>query len=785
MIISVFPVCSIFSVNASVSQSLGAISECVSDLRSNSVKIAGSIKHSVLVANRGARIAVYRFDPWEDYESLIDSAVPLASMEMTIRFEFEVACKTVADRMSLYAVAIVDENGKVTLISEPQYVNCKTGDTANAGFKGVITEDIPGAAASHAGSGIIDVYLDSLDNGKKSGYIFNVDGELFYFDREAVHELDKKVLTYTASGSKVYLRFLISPLANSLEFCTQGMNWATNKCVAVKNRAALNELYAFTYFLISRYDGGDYGKADGIILGRGADMPILYNFANPGSEDYERVYSRSLSLIGLAASEASGNSNISLIVPVGDTVIGGNKIYATEFLNSVAKYLESYTKLTFTVMCESRHNPYKLTDGNFSTEIVPDETTETDTEVTLSPDTSLMSPEEETAGDPASADTDEATADAAEDATSSEETVLTPNQNSDGYFCTDNINIFLNFFNKLKREYSSVNDGFGWVWHPNADSSESALGVCYAYNYMKLSSVGADFYSVAFENDVKDKFSNISYLFKYIDTDRNIAETEFALSALGVSDWSELIPEYEPGMGVRNVIFESTVMNEPEPFNGSLVFLDHSKGTGNGGWYAGYYCNQPTIKQNGGNTALIANMSLDDSSLNSSEIGYIFKQPEPLLIADALTFDLVCGEQDGSLYEISVYLYSSKGTIVSRGVIAGGVKSVLSVDVASYDKTAAVSSIKIAVKRLTGSGDCLLQLSSVTINSNTATDEELIAEFNDVLDYLRSEKSTEQPANNRTAFFLILILLSFGAAALLIAYGNDRRNKAGKEEYNA
>jgi hypothetical protein len=46
----------------------------------------------------------------------------------------------------------------------------------------------------------------------------------------------------------------------------------------------------------------------------------------------------------------------------------------------------------------------------------------------------------------------------------------------------------------------------------------------------------------------------------------------------------------------------------------------------------------------------------EGSGFVPAEIGYLLDRPEPLLVGDLLTFDVKCGEEDGSLYEISIYV---------------------------------------------------------------------------------------------------------------------------------
>lgn len=814
LLITYIPLLLSVTADASAFETLGTITECVIDGRSEKIMIRGSVKHNVLVGNRDGKIAVYRFDPWINISSAVKTATPVASMDMTIRFEFDLPCTTIAHRMSLYAVAIIDSSGSASLIADPQYANLKSADTSESGFKTVITDDVAGAISSHPGSAVVDIYLDKLDKGNKSGYIFNADGELFYFDREIIKELDKKILSYTASGADVYLRFLISPYVNNLPFCTKGNLWATNKCVVVNNRRALNAIYAYTYFLISRYDGEDYGKVSGVILGKGADMPLLYNYAALVSENYEDVYARSLTLIGLAALEAAGDACISLIVPIGDTLTENRTVYASSFINSVAEYFESYNNLTFTIMCESRHNPYNLTDSFFASEIAPDDTGDesvfSDLSDTITDDgigetidsittesfsessqpideTTLYYPETELIPDESSVDVSSENIDTDDTLSPGVPEIIKPqiNKDEDGFYCSDNINVFLRFFNNLKKNHESVNDGFAWCWYPDSDTVEGALGVCYAYNYMKLAAVGADFYAVCFEYDVSDKFSGISHLFKYIDTVDNAKETEYARSVFEISEWSELIPEYRNGNGIYNNLIEDALRIDVTDYVGSLIYFDYSSGRGTAGWFDGFYCNSLGIQSENGESFLQADMDLDQAGVNKAEIGYMFKTPEPLLLGDALTFEIKCGEADSSLYEVSVYLRCGNSTIVSRTVIPGGEKHLLSLNASDYDNTEGVTAMKISLKRLTGSGGCKLNLYRVSVNSISDSDDDLANDLENLRDYLRPDTAVADSANVRRVIIGILLLASAAAIALFFAFGSDRKRYTPEDEKSA
>lgn len=801
LIIGSFPISFLLVSGAASAPNLGTITEC--SVVGDRIFVKGNIKHSVLVSNREAQIAVYKLLPWENAEDIVAQSEPLKVAVMSISFDFQLPCLTIADKSSLYAVAIIGADGKATCISEPKYPDAITDDTTDIGFKGVNTINASEALANHAGSAIVDVYLDKLDKGNKSGHIFNADGDIYYFDRDLIKDLDRKILSYTAMGCDVLLRFLISPEITNIPFCTDSRIWSSNKCIVVDDLPALNAIYGYTYFLMSRYDGGEYGKVSGIILGRGADMPILYNYASLISEDYDTVYARSLALIGLAAAEAAGDGQVSLIVPVGDSLTEKGGIYAERFLSSVAEYISARSKLTFTVMCESIHNPYHIYDSIFALDSPSDDTGE-DGETIVYPETEaspdVSSPEyadQETTEivdsesyplDTSVENTDEIT-DSDSDSVSypestyfADEILATPekerphiNTQQDGYYCTDTVDLFLNCLTKLQKKYSALNKGYAWCWYPDENTLEVSLGVCYAYNYMKLATEGADFFAVAFEGEAYDRLHSISHLFKYIDTSRNIKETDYARSVFGIKEWSDIIDGHASTTGVFNVFTEGELQPNISDYVGNLIYMDYAITNNTGGWYEGVLCNSLVHKMQDGEGFIQADLNFNEAGLNQAEIGCIFKSPEPLLLGDGLTFDVMCGENDGSLYEMTVYINCESDTLVSKAVVAGGARCSLSVDVSNNNNDEPVRSIRISAVRITGSGNSTLNLYNVSLNSRTLNDDELSNSFRSIRDHLRTDSAVANASYTRQMIVTVVLVSSFALVAIIFAFANDRR----------
>ena len=128
-----------------------------------------------------------------------------------------------------------------------------------------------------------------------------------------------------------------------------------------------------------------------------------------------------------------------------------------------------------------------------------------------------------------------------------------------------------------------------------------------------------------------------------------------------------------------------------------------------------------------------------------------------------------------TLYELTVYINCGNNTIVAKVVIAGGVRSLLSVDAKEMGNASAVRSIRISLKRITGVGDCNLKLYGMSLNSETFNDEDLEKSFGSIRDYLRSDTIVEDSNRTRQVIVIVVLLSSVALVSVLFAFANDRR----------
>ncbi len=786
------------TVSATSGNDLGSVSECRFDKNRSVIDVKGSIKYSEMVENRNAKVALYSFLPWENPDDVLSDKSPLALIDMTIRFEFSLPIRSVSEKLSLYAVAIVDDNGVVRLIDKPRMVEGDTLSTSNVGFKGVSTKDSSDAVAAGASMAVIDIYLDKLDKGNKSGYIFTVDNNSFFFDREYITEIDKQVLAYHASGSDVFFRYLISEGSTPMSFSSLGLDSLADGGFAVNNENALLTLYAYSYFLASRYSSSNHGKIRGIMLDSSAD---LRGTQQDDYVDYSASYARTLSIVAIASIEAVGDKELSFVVPVSDKLLPNKTCFAYDFLSTVSRFLEEKTDISFTVMCESTHNPYKITDSMLDSEIDPDDNV-SDQDYPSTPTTDKSDNSSRNAGETTgSREPDGESSDisvstnpdntgnlAPDDATQvepiepPEPEEPTMNDLSDGYFCTDTIDVFSRMVRSLSKLYTSVNSGFGWSWSPDSRTLGSALGVCYSYNFAKLSAVDTDFFVLNLKNEALNVFPKISHQFKLIDTDKTEEITQYAKAVFGVDFWSEIISGYTSEKMKMSVIKETKLTSEKQTFLGNCDIWNYTQGSGSKKWYAGFNCHNVSFTANKNSGALKAEFVQSESFGKYADIGLICDEPEPLLYGDALGLDILCGEDDGSLYELSVVVYCDEFRVESSVVIEGGERTELLLDTATFSNTSRVYSIRLCVKRVTGEGDYDLSLYKVTSHSNNYSSAALKKIIDEARATLRTDGADDSDSIVATVIISITLISMLAVVLILVAATADKKHK--KDEKN-
>lgn len=776
------------------SEYAGSVYQCKLD-ENGTLTISGTLEHKVATQYKDAELVLYRMRPWESTTAAIKDGTPIKRAAMSMRFEFKLSCDNVADRLSMYVVAL-QSNSETLIVAPPKYADCESAPPASDGFKGVNTKDHVTAVNSDASSAIVDVELDKLQSQSRNGYFYTVDGVMFYFDRSYIDSLDKAVRSYCAAGANVYLRLLLPSDGAHTEFSVDNSVPAMYKSIYLRSDGALVSLYAHVYFLCERYGGGADGKISGLIIGRGLNEPLKYNYSVDVGDGYCRMIASAFTVVGAAAYDASGGT-LSLVLPVTDKMAGGEPDFQS-FVMKIGDYLSERTTLRIAVMAESTHNPYGLYDDYFYVEDTgdvdadfttpaPEETSAPETErpsepETSAPDETVASPET-TASPETSASPETTVSPDTEDEETQERLPPTPTPDGAPYFCADSTSIFLDALDRVSAKSDAVCKEYLWCWYPDENTVDAALGVCYSYGYMSLAAAGASAFFVSFADVGGYGISSISHLFKHIDTKTSHKETSYSLSVFGVGSWSDVIFGVKSTTGIYREVIEPPMTSGEVNCKGSVNIWDFTSQSGADGWYGGFNCSSLKSVTGGSGKYLKASL-LAANAGEYADIGYIGASSNLALYCDSISFDLACPGEQNEIFEIMIRLYTDKESVEAKTTVRGGERAVLTIDTSEISTDATVDSMRLCAKRVTGEGDYELQLYKVSINSMKYSSSELSAVLDAARDDLLGGDGDGTALGRALTAVAVLATASLFTVALTMTADKKRKNNTSKKKGN-
>ena len=684
----------------------GTLSSCLFREDTRTVTVKGSVYHDVMIAAGGGVLGLFRLAPDQTLEDIVHdpTATPLVTSSLSISYELQAPANDMAARYARYVVLICLPDGTRLPLTAPAYATeASSGVTALASrsdFKGVDTTLISSAIDSNVGSAIVDVYLNRLENERQSGYLYAVENQYFYFNREYLSELDATVRSLSGAACRVYLRFLVeaeqTELACAATADEDQAGTAKYRSLRADDTEALRYLYAYTTFLCNRYNGTGQGSIAGIIVGSRVNESATYNATDTVTlAEYVPLYGQALNTVSTAA--GSVDPSLITVVPISDLwnvgLVGQTYregVYPSElFAESLAAYLTAYRGNGFSLMIESDHNPYGLSNTYF-------EPINTDGEEGPIPEELIPK-------------------------------LVAATQDST-YLSSENIGLLDTFLQTYDTLYSALSDKYFFHWTSDKHTDGTALSTSYVYHYYRLfSDPHAAAFFVSFrEREIAgnlNEFSKIKYLVKYIDTSYGSERTDFAREIFEVESWQELIPDFDREGTEQMTLMEGNFgESSQENVLGSYSLFDFTTANSTRGWYAGNYCRSlaVTSSQEYGKT-LSAVMTADTSTLAEySDIAYRFDSPLPLTYAPYLTVQMAvdCPTDSDAVFEIKLVIGSDTGYMEAKQVVKNGEMATVTLNAARFAELSEITYIRLSVKTVMGDDESFtLYLRSIALDS--------------------------------------------------------------------
>ena len=457
----------------------------------------------------------------------------------------------VSDGTVLGSHHYVDDN-RVTPINDYPYPRTQS----IKGLQVQMTDDAEELGNQHAA---VNVALDSLlqlkNEGAQGTIVFESGGREFFFDREVVRAHDRTISSLSDTGQVVNLILLaynntdqnsaasklIHPDAELTAGTVFGFDTVTAEGVAYYTAAVR--------FLTQRYTRTDqaHGRAVGFIVGNEVDAQ--WTWANMGEKplsDFLRDYERALRITAQAARAAYGNARVytslthSFNTPAMPDPSGGLRYYPGR---AVLDGLNELTKAHGDYPWNVAHHPYPedLTDPAFWL----DETATTD------PETTERITFENIELLPAYLDRPELKyAERSRRIILSEQGCNTPDESAE----SQQLQAACYVAAYYKVRFAGDIDAF--ILHRHVDHKEEGglrLGL-WTWN---------DDHP---EPSSPYQRKPIHDVFRAIDTEDSLAATEFAKPIIGIDNWSELIPDFDPtALAERETPFQAEAERGGEP----------------------------------------------------------------------------------------------------------------------------------------------------------------------------------------------------------------------------
>lgn len=507
------------------------------------IAIAGTVKPAFVETHPNERLYLFELAMYEDPKSDLAGKTPLAEADLAEAFRFETPMND-GERSRLYSKFVVASgtgDGEYTLMAAPQYVvnpevlaeNQEPYPQAKSikGLQVQMTGDAQELGISHAAINVPYNELTYKTNKNPNNTIpYTVEGKTYYFNKNRIEDLDRQIKSLSDNGIIVSLILIMydtknSDSANEYLIHPDSEPGGTVYALNTANALGVEYVKATTKFLADRYSmaSEQYGRAVNYIVGNEIGQNRIWNNMGPKPmEEYVRQYEQTLRLIHNIVKTAYANARTFVSLDhFWDENLGSESLWKydnkaiIDRLNELTKAQGDFGwNVAFHPYPQDLFNPRFWNDAN----------------ATDSPNTALIS--------------------------------------------FKNLNVLVDYmqrpeglFNGSMRRIILSEQGFHSL--NNSLEGQQLQAAAYAYAYYKVRFLeGIDSFILHRHVDhgqegglnlglwthdpstvVTPDQHKVSYdVFKYIDTSRSLEVTEFAKAIIGIEDWNDVIPGFDPAL---------------------------------------------------------------------------------------------------------------------------------------------------------------------------------------------------------------------------------------------
>ena len=731
------------SVSASESEKsegndfFGALSyTCNYDVTSDQIIISGTVDHNIMTRYEGYTISVYAIPMGITYEEVISDpeSKPVSSSAMALKLTFHVGVKRISDIYSQYAVVFTSPTGEKILAAQPMYPSVVTEPDYNwqdrTAYKGILIDSAAKAGNSGAGTVIIDVHLERIFGDSSDSILCPMNDTYIYVNKSYLTEIDRKVVTATTAGSRVYLRYLLSCADNRLSYAVSedGRYGIPN----LYSEEVMSTVSAISTFLADRYDGGK-GRISGLVVGTRVDDTQIVNCVGEMSEEqYTQLYARYMLVVANAVRIV--DPTLDIVIPLSDK---NNYSQSGGFLENTVALFDSMLseELNCSVMLEANSAPLGITNNSLAEGI----------DLSFKGDSSVIN--------------------------------------------SNNISVFISYVERLLRRYDSAPTNVIYMWNVSPQLTGTALCCAYSYNYYSLYSHSRiSSFVVSFDEDSYYCYDSLDNIFKHIDTSSASKYTEPLAQYFGRTSWYSIIGSSVSNKPTSSLIETQMTQERPKDVIGEFVYIDFSSTSVLSIMSEGQKCASIRSDYNDlGERAICVN-STSVSMGEAVECIGLFDYPESYKYTPKMAL-VICVEGDSKqslpLYEVSLTLGSGSDRIVACGVVKDGEKTELVFDVSAYGTAYLANYMKVSVRCLTGDSENMtVRLHRLKGYSSQYYSEDLAALIDEQRQQIKNSGEDDEGFNSKlliTVVGIAFAVVSVGIG-LMMVFKKEEAEEAEREQ---
>lgn len=700
---------------------------CTYDNKQKQINVNGSVSHEVFVEHRDYALNLYKIDINTSLDTVLKKSKPLASTEISIKFNFVVNVETVMDILSQYVVVLVSPSGTPEFVGSELFPSVKSETVSDIDrnlYKGIEVSSASVALQSAPSVAIIPINLSKLVSSGYTGYLYSFEDINIFFDKQYIDQLDICVRNLSSLGTQIYFRLLFEPdeASNGKEYSIPNLY----------SKDITNKLYAYCDFLSSRYSSYKYGYISGMVIGKNLDDVELCNDSPVNNQD---AYSKLLAYYGMTVGIAIRNH-----IPAADVVysfsnvnsyFGSNessirKISPSDILEDLCEYFDEYYSgdFDFSITVESAILPLNI--ANFEDDKYID--------------------------------------------------ISVPND--DNYITEANIEIISDYVDELEKKYESFPHNFMYVWEPGENISSTALSCAYSYLYYKLFHTDKlSAFVVSFEKNSDSAYDVLSII-KYIDTQNGVDFTSPLLEFFYKASWSEIISGFnkEDYLHRYHKLF-STLAALPTGLKGRFSYLDLAKSADKSGWFAGNGSSSLEMYNSDKlGRVLSANMKFDaEATEEYAHLFYSYEYCENFVYTPyvAIRFSIESEKRLSEIFELKVSFIDSNNVYEFSQIVYTDEDSYIYLDLSEFSTKYMADYVQFSLRPMAESvGDYKLLIASVegfSTKYNNDELEDLISSERLRIRNLEAEKDSDDK-NDMSVFIIIAVVLVAGIIAVMLFF---------------